>query len=275
MTEIEWLKQESGLTDEELKAWEATLGDAKFKGFLTKIMKTAETEGAARVKAETELSQFIDQYQNKFVPEMRKVAEDSLKSEGEVARLKAELARAKEYGIVPVEETKNEAPPRAAGSPDPNYVSRDDFGKFSNAQANTVVALQNLSAEHFGLFGSPLGDVDGLVAEVNKQRSIGNKNFSLKDAWEAKYNVSGKRQEIQAASQKKHDDEVRAAAVREERERFSANPNLRSGQPSRFSMYRATDAKGNAKPWQSERGERARNASWRENASAKVREAAS
>src|SRR6185437_15959804 len=101
MTELEWLKQESGLTDDELKAWEATLGDAKFKTFLNKIMKANETEGAARKKAESELQQFTQRYENEFVPAMRQVTQDSLKKEGEVAALAAQLAKAKEYGIVP------------------------------------------------------------------------------------------------------------------------------------------------------------------------------
>lgn len=275
MTELDWLKQESGLTDDELKAWETTLGDAKFKTFLTKIMKANEAEGAARKKAETELQQFTQRYENEFVPAMRQVTQDSLKKEGEAAALRAELAKAREYGIVPEDDKKDgkKEVPRAPGSPDPNLVSRDDFGRFSAAQANTVVALQNLSAEHFALFGSPLGGVDELVTEVNRQHTLGNKSFTLKNAWETKHNVAAKRQEVQAAAQKKHDDEIRAAAIREEREKNGANPNLRSGRTSRFSTYKSSDAQGDKKPWQSPRGARERNTPWRENARVKLREA--
>ncbi|MFZ3343327.1 MAG: hypothetical protein WA213_20790 [Terriglobales bacterium] len=274
MTELEWLKQESGLTDDELKAWEATLGDAKFKTFLGKIMKANETEGAARKKAETELQQFTSRYENEFVPAMRQVTQDSLKAEGETARLRAELAKAKEYGIVPEgEPAKPAEAPRAPGSPDPNMVSRDEFGKFSQSQSNVLVALNDLNAEHFGLFSTPLGNTQELVDEVNRQRTLGNRAFTLKQAWETKYNVAAKRQEAQAAAQKKHDDEVVAAALRVEREKNGANPNLRSGRTSRFSTYKASDAQGEKKPWQSPRGARERNTPWRENAKVKLREA--
>lgn len=277
MTELEWLKQESGLTDDELKAWEATLGDAKFKTFLTKIMKANEAEGAARKKAETELQQFTKRYEEEFVPAMRQVTQDSLAKEAEAAALKAKLAKAKEYGIVPDDEavvdTGKKEQPRAPGSPDPNLVSRDDFGRFSAAQANTVVALQDLNAEHFALFGAPLGGVNELVAEVNRQHQIGNKAFTLKNAWEQKHNVASKRQEVQAAAQKKHDDEIIAKALREEREKTGANPNLRRGVTSRFSNYKPSDAQGDKKPWQSARGARERNTPWRENARVKLREA--
>ena len=277
MTELEWMKQESGLTDDELKAWEATLGDAKFKGFLTKIMKANESEGAARRKAETELQQFTARYENEFVPEMRKVVQDSLENEGETAALRAKLAKAKEYGVVPEDDTTanaNPNPPRAQGSPDPNLVNRDDFSRFSTAQANTVVALQNLSAEHFSLFGTPLGGVDELVTEVNRQHQLGNRQFTLKNAWEQKHNVAEKRAEQTAAAQRKHDDEITAKAVKEYAEKNGSNPNLRTGRPSRFSTYKASDAQqGEKKPWQSARGARERNAPWRENAKAKLREA--
>jgi hypothetical protein len=275
-TELEWLKEESGLTDEELKAWEATLGDTKFKSFLTKIMKANETEGAARKKAETELQQFTDRYEKEFVPAMAKVTQDSLAKEGEAAALRAKLAKAKEYGIVPEDEPaadKDKPQPRAPGSPNPDSVSRDDFGRFSQSQANTIVALQNLSAEHFSLFGSPLGGVDELIGEVNRQHTLGNKSFTLKNAWEAKHNVAAKRQEVTAATQKKHDDEIVAAALRTEREKNGANPHMRSGRTSRFSNYKPSDAQGDKKPWQSARGARERNAPWRETAKVKLREA--
>lgn len=276
MTELEWLKQESGLDDNELKAWETTLGDAKFKTFLTKIMKANESEGAARKKAETELKQFTDRYQNEFVPEMQRVVQDSLKSEGEVASLKAQLAKAKEYGVVPDDEKPGEKreQPRAPGSPDPNAITQDKFDQFSRSQANTIIALNDLNAEHFKLFGAPLGDTQALVDEVNRQRTIGNRNYTLKQAWEAKHNVAAKREEIAKAEQQKHDDAVRAEERKKIAESGGPNPNLRSGKTSRFSTYKSSDAQGDKKPWQSARGARERNAGWRENAKAKLQQAA-
>ena len=86
--------------------------------------------------------------------------------------------------------------------------------------------------------------------------------------------MATKRTEISAANQKKHDDEIRASALKEERERVGANPHMRRGQPSRYDRYKSTDAgKSAEKPWQSSHSSRERNTDWRNQALSKVREA--
>lgn len=279
MNELEWLKQQSGLTDDELKAWETILGDGKFKGMLKKLADANTAGEAARVKAETELKQFTDRYNTEFVPAMRDVTQQSIKAAGEAAALKAKLDKAKEFGIVLEDDGTPPAPkagdpPRAPGSPDPNLVTRDDFGRFSQSQANTIVQLQDLNAEHFALTGAPLGNTQELVDEANHQRLLGNKTFSIRNAWEAKYNVQAKREEKRLADEKKHDDAIREATRKEERERHGSNPNTRSGNTSRFSTYKPSEASDNGKkPWQGPRNARERNTPWRENAKTKLREA--
>ncbi len=272
MTELEWLKQESGLTDEELKAMEAVAGQTKFVAMLQKIIGQNEAAKAAQATAEAERLAFEKRYQEEFIPEMRKVTQDSLKAQAEAAAAKAALEKAREYGIVPDPPANpNPEAPRAPGSPDPNAITRDDFGKFSAAQANTIIAVQDLSAEHFKLFGSPLGETQALVDEVNRQRTLGHKDFSLKQAWEAKYNVPAKRAEIAAAERQKDIDAAVAAKLKEERERQGANPYVRTGVPSRFSTYKPSDA--NSKPWQTPAGQKsAAMKPWRDNAVAKIRE---
>jgi hypothetical protein len=273
MTELEWLKQESGLTDDELKTYETILGDNKFKSMLKKVIDANASLTAAKAKAEGELEQFTTRYNSEFVPALRDVTQQAIDSDAKRAAAEAKLAKAKELGIVLGDEPVNEAP-RAPGSPDPNMVTRDDFGQFQNRQANTLMALQDLNAEHFGLFNAPLGGTQELVNEVNRQHLLGNKGFTLKNAWEQKYNVATKRTEISAANQKKHDDEIRASALKEERERVGANPHMRRGQPSRYDRYKSTDAGTNSvKPWQSSHSSRERNTDWRNQALSKVREA--
>jgi hypothetical protein len=273
MTELEWLKQESGLTDDELKTYETILGDNKFKSMLKKVIDANASLTAAKTKAEGELEQFTTRYNSEFVPALRDVTQQAIDSDAKRAAAEAKLAKAKELGIVLGDEPVKEAP-RAPGSPDPNMVTRDDFGQFQNRQANTLMALQDLNAEHFGLFNAPLGGTQELVNEVNRQHLLGNKGFTLKNAWEQKYNVATKRTEISAANQKKHDDEIRASALKEERERVGANPHMRRGQPSRYDRYKSTDAGTNSvKPWQSSHSSRERNTDWRNQALSKVREA--
>jgi hypothetical protein len=272
MTETEFLMKESGLTAEEWKAYEALGTTAKLLNAVKKAMGLSEQALKDKVEAENARIAFEKRYNDEFVPEMRKVTTDALKATGEAARLKAELDQARQYGIVP-EPTALVEPPRAPGSPDPNALTRDDLNRFSNAQSQTLITLNDLNADHFRLFGAPLGNTQELVDEVTRQRTLGNKGYTLKQAWETKHNVQQKRDEIAKAEQQKHDDQIRA----EERKKFAeaggANPNMRSGQPSRFSSYKPSDANGGKEPWKASRSVNERNKPWREKATAKIREA--
>ena len=275
MTELEWLKKESGLTDDELKTYETILGNGKFQAMLKKVITANETLASEKATAVGELEQFTNRYNNEFVPAMRSTAQEALAKEGELASLRAKLAKAKEFGIVLEDETPaaaNAAPPRAPGSPDPNSLTRDDLNRFSNAQSNTLITLQNLNAEHFELFGKPLGGTDELVAETNRQRLLGNNSYTLRNAWEAKNNVAAKRTEIQAASRQKEIDAAIAADRKVQAERHGSNPHTRSGQTSKYDKYKASDgAADGKKPWQASRSHRERNENWRASALEKVR----
>ena len=101
MTEVEWLKQQSGLTDDELKAMEAVAGHAKFVGMLQKLI--GENTAGLKAKADAEQARldYERRHEQEVVPEMRRVTEEALRATGEAARLKAELDKAREYGIVP------------------------------------------------------------------------------------------------------------------------------------------------------------------------------
>ena len=169
MTELEWLKQESGLTDDELKTYETILGDNKFKSMLKKVIDANTTLTAAKAKAEGELEQFTTRYNSEFVPALRDVTQQAIDSDAKRAAAEAKLAKAKELGIVLGDEPVKEAP-RAPGSPDPNMVTRDDFGQFQNRQANTLMALQDLNAEHFGLGQLSRGDDDDVMRDRGRDR---------------------------------------------------------------------------------------------------------
>ena len=273
MTELEWLKQESGLTDDELKTYETILGDNKFKSMLKKVIDANTSLTAAKTKAEGELEQFTTRYNSEFVPALRDVTQQAIDSDAKRAAAEAKLAKAKELGIVIGNEPDPKETPRAPGSPDPNMVTRDDFGQFQNRQSNTLMALQDLNAEHFGLFQAPLGGTQELVNEVNRQHLLGNKGFTLKNAWEQKYNVSAKRTEVAAAAKAKEVSDLKAQWTKEERERSGANPHMRRGQPSRYDRYKTAEATDKVKPWQSSHSSRERNTDWRNQALSKVREA--
>lgn len=275
MTELEWLKDKSGLSDEELKAMEAVAGHAKFIGMLQKMI--GENEAAIKDKEDAEKSRLeLDRvYKEEYIPEMRRVTQDALSANARAAAAEAAIQQAREYGIVPPEVKPSPAAadsPRAPGSPDPNSITRDDFGRFSAAQSRTIIALNDLNAEHFKIFGSPLGDTQGLVDEVARQHTLGNKAFTLQNAWENRHHVAEKRAEISRAERQKEIDAAVAAARKEDAEKFGANPNLRSGQPSRFSSYKPSDA--GKEPWKAGHHEKSRNSEWRNKAIAAVNSAA-
>ena len=275
MTELEWLKQESGLTEDELKAMQAVAGQTKFVAMLQKIIGTNESATAAAKKAEEDRLSFEKRYNDEFVPEMRKVTQDALTAKGEAARLAAQLQQAREYGIVPEPVAPvvdpNAPPVRAPGSPDPEA----QFRAWSAAQSRAINNVSELNAEHFRLFKEPLPSSADLADEVQRQHTLGHKEFTLKQAWETKYNVPAKRAEIQVEVQKKHDDEIRAQVIKEERQRVGAHPGLVSGQSSRFSNYKPSDATEGKEPWKVPAGMRKQaNEPWRQKAIAKVSNAA-
>src|SRR3974377_1782285 len=100
MTEMEWLKQESGLTDEELDSYKEVLGAAKFKTMLNKLQATKDDAAAKAAKAEEDRLNLEKQWADVYQPELRKVTQDSLRNAGDAARYKAELEQAKKYAIV-------------------------------------------------------------------------------------------------------------------------------------------------------------------------------
>lgn len=272
MTELEFLKKESGLTDEEWKAYEAIGTTGKLLQAVKKAMGLSEQALKDKVEAENARLSFEKRYQEEFIPEMKKVTQDSLRAQGEAARMKAELDKAREYGIVPDPPAVTE-PPRAPGSPDPNMLTREDMARFSDAQSRTVITLQDLNADHFRLFGQPLPNTQELVDEATRQRTLGNKGYTLKQAWETKHNVQQKRDEIAKAERQKEIDTAVAAEKKIWAEKNGNNPAMVSGKPSRFSSYKPSDANGGKEPWKASHSARERNAGWREKSASKIREA--
>lgn len=270
MTELEWLKQESGLDDAELKAMEAVAGHTKFVGMLQKLIATNEQSTAAKTAAEQARIDLENRYQNEFIPEMRKVTQDSLRAQGEAAAAQAALKAAREYGIVPEAPTVADPAPRAPGSPDPTAPSFD-AAAFRAQQSRAIITLNDLNAEHFKLFKEPLGNSQELVDAVQREHTLGHKDFTLQRAWEQKFNVPEKRAEIAAAARQTDIDTAVAAKLKEERQKSGDNPHVRSGQPSRFSTYKPSDAAGSQKPWQVPAGMRkAASQPWRDNAAQKL-----
>lgn len=273
MTETEFLMKESGLTAEEWKAYEALGTTAKLLQAVKKAMGLSEQALKDKVDAENARLAFEKRYSEEFVPELKRVTQDSLRAQGDLAAAQARLKAAEDYGLVVPGATPPAEPPRAPGSQDPNALTRDDLGRFSAAQSRTIIALNDIGAEHFRLTGTMLADTQGLVDEVTRQHMLGNKGFTLKQAWETREQIPQKRQELEAkALQKKIDDAI-AADRKTRAEATGSNPNTRSGQTSRFSSYKPNDAAGGKEPWKASHSVRERNADWRKKSVEKIRAA--
>src|SRR5271155_2665944 len=113
MNELEWLKQESGMTDEEMSAIEAVAGAGKFKSFLVKAVAANQQAVSDKISAENDRLAYEKRHNDEVLPEMRRVTQDSLRAQGELAAARAQLEAARQYGIVP--EPIGEV--RAPGSP--------------------------------------------------------------------------------------------------------------------------------------------------------------
>lgn len=273
MTELEWLKQESGMTDEEMSAIEAVAGAGKFKSFLVKAVAANQQASSDKSAAEQARLDLESRYNNEFIPEMRKVTQDSLRAQAEAAAAKAQLEAARQYGIVPdqIGEVRAPGSPNATQSTQTQTYSGPDFNEWSQRQSRAILTLSDLNAKNFELFGKPLANSQSLVEKVEREQTLGRKDYTLHNAWEEVNNVPAKRAEMAAADQQKRDDVIRAEERKKIHEAGGQNPNVRSGQPSRFSTYKPSDA-NSTKPWQTPSGMRkSANQPWRDAAASKIR----
>ena len=108
---------------------------------------------------------------------------------------------------------------------------------------------------------------------VTREHTLGHKDFTLQRAWEQKFDVPKKRAEMQQADIQKGKEEYAAEKLKEFKQTHptSAHPGMVSGQSSRFSTYKPSDATSGAEPWKAPAGMRkAANQPWRQAAIAKV-----
>lgn len=217
-------------TDEEISNMEKTFGaDKMAKAFAAPIKQLADAQAlAAKVQADQEA--FDARYQNEILPEMSKVYKDAVDSRTKAAALEARLNAAKEFGFLSDADAINAAtgggvvpgvngggtPVRAnsgqvPGSPDvdPRYVQSSDFSKMIDGVPDMLGRLLMVNNEHQTLFGSPLSDINDIVATA--KASGGKKNFV--SVWEEKYKVADKRAELKAKQQAEHDKAVADAAI--------------------------------------------------------------
>lgn len=127
-----------------------------------------------------------------------------------------------------------------------NEPAKFDPTAFQNDVNSTLVQGFNVTNRYQRLYGQPIpDDLDQLAREAVQAR----KPFAQYVA--DKYDFVGKEKSMQAETQKKHDDEIRAAAVKEYQEKnpnTHGNPDLARGVASRHpQVLRTSDKQDNRK----------------------------
>ena len=88
----------------------------------------------------------------------------------------------------------------AAAPPNPNlpppqtpkWVQQEEYTKFANAAIATPFELQDVAAEHYSLYGKPLGNTRDLLDKVAQSKG----RLNLRSAWEETYEVPQRRQQL-------------------------------------------------------------------------------
>lgn len=230
MPTVQEVLKESGWTDEEVKALDAS----KMSG-LTKVVSTAQQ---ALEAAELEKRSTLQKWDEEINPALNKWAIDSTNLTAERDYYKTIADKAKEGGFIPADVPFTPPTARAAdgkfvaganavpGSPD--FVKlRDDLGAAFAFAADT-------SHRYRTLYGTEMPDSPTMIIREATQQRMSPAEYAAK-----KYDFAGKEAQRKADDQKKHDDSIREAAVAEVTKKFAeqggSNPSIRQAEASKFS----------------------------------------
>lgn len=253
-----------GYSEDEISNMEKTFGGDKMaKAFEAPIAAQVAAEANAK-KYKEDLEAFENRYQTEILPEISKTYKDAINYRTKATALEERLKAAKEYGFLSEDATADAAATEAAkkaaaakangnvvdGSPalDPRYVEATAFSTAVDSIPDMLGRLSKMSNEHLHLFGSPLLDVDELVAASKATKG----KKSVYDLWDEKYKVSDKRKELVLKKQTEHDTTVGQEAVQKYLSEHGM-PFTRPGVPSiatRFTNVAKDDAR---QPWKGAR----------------------
>lgn len=252
MAKLEDILKSKGYTDADLTALAPMLTDQRFRSTLEETYSAVETERDTYRAKDAEWERWRTDVAN---PRIAQTEQEAAMARRRAADFEEQLKIAKDWGLIQAETDPNKGQPIAEKPPvqsseqfDPkkhNLLTTNDAKYFAIAQGKAMAAYQDMSAEHFTLFGKPLEGFEQMFDEFST-RAARDPNTTLKAVWEQKHNVPAKRAEVQAARQKAAEDAIRA----DERAKMAAqfgNPALRTNMPSvqPFIPVRANDGD----PW--------------------------
>lgn len=259
-----------GYTDDELKAMDTLLKDRKFTAAI-------EAEAAEVERLNDLVTQTEEWYEKTSKPAMEKAVREANEAAARAAAAEARWADAQKRGLLKIAADPGDGgagggsgdgndPNKGAGDPNANidpskYVTRDTLdnltGEFASRQAEAMVMYTDILEDHRDLFGSRLpGGMSGLRAEYANAQKTQHFAGSMRDFWEQRYNVAGKREELSAKAKEEERNKIRE----EERAKLMdevGNPNLRPGVVSRSPFVVKKDDEGKVvQPWERAQSER-------------------
>lgn len=248
---IEQLLSTKGYSQQEITDLAPMLANNKFR-------KDLEEELGKLEKATVDLNEYDRWYTQEITPEHLRLVKER---DDAVATAAAEKARMEAYqrtsqmrqaGKTEAEIRESERIERervaaeAASKVDTSkFVTSDTFQRAFDATGEAMAVATNIVSNHMQLFPGQFVDMEQLQRDAKAARK------PVKQFWEEKYNVAGRRQEL--ANKAKEDE--RAAIRKEEREKMivefgGSNPNLQVMAPSHNPFVIRKAASVGKQPWE-------------------------
>ena len=244
---LEDVLKQQGYSDADLKAIEPMLADSRLRSAMEAQYSNLITE---RDAFKTEAEKWETWRQNEAVPTIDKFAREATEARTEAARLREENKIAKEYGFLP--KTQEEDPAAVAareaaaraqqGQPanfdTKNFVTRDDIGRYADAEGQAIAMAADLAEDYRVLTGQSIvtyTSPDGKRGMSALREEAKTARLPLDQYVANKFNFQAKREEIAAKQRLEAENAIRA----DERSKVAAefgNPAMRSPMPSRHAI---------------------------------------
>ena len=267
----EEMLKEAGFTPDEIAQWKTTAG-AKFDALVAKVsaqVEQAQTETAA---AKAEHEKFTKDYQDIYLPQLKKTTSDSLAAEARAAAAEAALRKAKEAYGLEIDDPSEVRAPVSGNQPAPSAdfsQFEDKFNRLQKGTGSLLSQMNRINNESQRLFGKLPEDLDSLAEEAARESTMG-RNVSLYEVWERKSGAQARRDTIATEAKAKEKADMRAEIEKEIAEKSGQHPGLIPGRPSRFSQFEPQNGNG-GDAWKYNHGMRkSSNAPWRDFAAKKV-----
>lgn len=248
MATVEEILRQTGLTEEQIKAL-----DASIIGGFTQVLNTAET---ARADAQEAERRYKHLYESEIVPALNKWGSEQATLMAERDFYKAQNEGARTAGFIPKDVpgyTPGSPPAQPPRGADGRYVAEGNPVPGSpgirDVQREMLIGIGNAQwamNEHLRLYGTPMPDDFEQLMEQSMAKVLPFRQYVAE-----KYKFEERRKQIAETKAKEHDDSIRKderqKIEKEYAERGGSNPNLRPASASHFASVRKAVQSGTVK----------------------------